>query len=693
MRQPNPDEQRGDPGTVAAATEWLLNLLAEVTVVPDEVVGPLLEARLAQLPGVASVRFHRDRRTALSACERCDVLEVGETCLGSLCWRVRNAEAFSACEPWLPALCVTLATLLHARCLRAQPHATGTAAAQRGETRFRDLFDNSPDPCWLIERGQFTDCNHAASAMLGYARREDILQHPSRLSPEFQPDGRSSFEKAEEMMQIAMREGVHRFEWQHRRADGSCFPAEVTLARIDMQDQPALYCVWRDITQRKQIERQAYELAFFDPLTNLPNRRLLHERLERAIATCAREGHHGALVYLDLDHFKVLNDTQGHAIGDRLLVEMAGRLATVVRHSDTVARMGGDEFVLLLQPLDRDRTRAARQAGRIGEHVLQALAQPCLLDAMPYQNSASLGITLFDGQLSDANEILKRADMAMYEAKAAGRDTLRFFDPAIQAGVAARAQLEADLRSAVAREEFLLHLQPQVDADGQCRAVEALLRWQHPRQGLLTPHQFITLAEESGLIAPIGHWVIGRACRLLGGWRAQPLLRRLHMAVNVSPRQFYQPAFVASVRGLLQEHRVDPSLLRLEITESMLLGNVERAIATMRELKTLGVSFALDDFGTGYSSLNYVKRLPIDQIKIDQSFVRDIHTDSNDAAICRAVIAMGRSLGMSTLAEGVETPQQWQFLMREGCDAGQGFLFAPPLAPEALGDWLQRRTH
>ena len=562
---------------------------------------------------------------------------------------------------------------------------------RHSEQRFRDLFNNSPDPCWIIENGAFTDCNLAAVQALGYARREDILQHPSRLSPEFQPDGRSSFDKAEEMMQRALRDGLARFEWEHCRADGRSLPVEVTLARLELQDHAVLYCVWRDITDRKQAEEEAYQLAFFDPLTGLPNRRLLHDRLQQSMAASARSGKYRALLYLDLDHFKNLNDTHGHAMGDRLLVEIAQRLRTCVREGDTVARLGGDEFVLLVQQLDEDLETAVAQAGRIGDKVVAQLSQPCAIGAVQYQGSASVGVSMFLGHALDLDEILKRADLAMYQAKAAGRNTVRFFDPAIQARLNARAALEADLRQAVQRNELVLHYQPQVDTQGRCLGVEALVRWEHPQRGQVQPLDFIPLAEETGLILPIGQWVLCQACRTMAAWEADPRLAGLGMAVNVSARQFHQPDFVHNVREQLRAHGIAPSLLKLEITESMLLDNIEQTIETMQTLRALGVRFSLDDFGTGYSSLNYVKRLPLDQIKIDKSFVRDILSDPNDAAICRTVIAMGRSLGLSTLAEGVEQPAQWDFLAQEGCDAAQGYLYARPMALPDLQAWLGRQ--
>lgn len=561
-------------------------------------------------------------------------------------------------------------------------------ALLRSQKRFRDLFNNSPDPSWLIEDGRFTDCNRAAVAILGYTHRQDILQHPARISPEFQPDGQPSFEKANAMMERALHEGVHRFEWEHRRADGSCFPAEVTLARMDMDGCDTLYCVWRDISDRKRIEKQAHDLAYFDPLTSLPNRRLLHEQLALALAASARSGQHGALLYLDLDHFKILNDTRGHEMGDRLLVEVAARLGAITRKGDTVARMGGDEFVLLVQALDANTELAAAQAGRIGLKLLDELLRPCVLDGAVYQSGASVGIAMFCGQPVDASELLKRADLAMYQAKAAGRGGLRYFDPGIEASLSARAQLEAELRMAVPRNELVLHYQPQLDNRGHCVGVEALLRWQHPQRGLLSPLEFIPLAEEFGLIVPIGHWVLEQACGVLAHWQATPHMAGLSIAVNVSARQFYQPEFVQEMQALLDTSGIDPARLMLEITESMLLGNIEQAIATMHALRALGLAFALDDFGTGYSSLNYIKQLPIEQIKIDKSFVHDIHRDASDAAICRAVIAMGRSLGMTTLAEGVETVQELDFLVREGCDLVQGYLYAKPMPLAELQHWL-----
>ena len=682
-----------DEGGSAPLAERLLGLLGRVIAHPEEGLAAFVARELSTLPGVGQAAWAPEGYPVHAPQGRCVPLKVGASGHGAITLQVSDPVAFEAAESAVLLFCTALAHLLEER-RRLQWALQGevcSQALQHSEQRFRELFDNSPDPCWLIENRVFTDCNHAAIKMLGYTHREDILQHPSLLSPEFQPDGRPSFVKAEELMQQALREGVVRFEWEHCRADGSSFPVEVTLARLSLQAQDVLYCVWRDITDRKQAQDEAYRLAFFDPLTGLPNRRLLLDRLQQSMATSSRSGKYRALLCLDLDHFKNLNDTQGHEVGDRLLVEMARRLRACVREGDTVARLGGDEFVLLIQRLGEDLETAVSQAGTVGEKIVARLSEPCDLGPVVYQSTTSVGITLFVGQSVVVDELLKRADLAMYQAKAGGRNTVRFFDPAIQARINARAALEVELRHAVERQELVLHYQPQVDPQGRCMGVEALIRWNNPNRGRVPPLDFIPLAEETGLILPIGSWVLGEACRTLRAWQAAPLTASLSIAVNVSARQFRQSDFVHEVRAHLDAAGIDPARLKLEITESMLMENIEQTIATMLALKGVGVTFSLDDFGTGYSSLYYVKRLPLDQIKIDQSFVRDILVDPNDAAICRAVIAMGRSLGLRTIAEGVETQRQWDFLASEQCDGAQGYLYARPMPADELLQWLRQR--
>ncbi|WP_157982572.1 putative bifunctional diguanylate cyclase/phosphodiesterase [Simplicispira lacusdiani] len=683
-----------EDGGATALAGRLMGLLAAVAAWSDEALGPGLAQALGQLPGVDAAALLPAGLPPRGAPFRDFGLVAGGSSHGALSLRVTDARAFAAWEALLPPFCAALAQLLEGRRLSrvAQQLQERTLELRHSEKRFRDLFDNSPDPCWLIEHGVFTDCNHAAVSLLGYTQRDEILQHPSRLSPEFQPDGRPSYEKAEEMMQQAMKQGVARFEWVHCRADGSRFPVEVTLARLDLQGHEALYCVWRDITDRKKAEEEAYSLAFFDPLTGLPNRRLLLDRLQQSMAASSRSGKYRAVLYLDLDHFKNLNDTQGHEVGDRLLVETARRLSACVREGDTVARLGGDEFVVLIQQLDEDLETAVSQADMVGSKIVARLAEPCDLGPVVHQGTASVGITLFLGQGVPIDELLKRADLAMYQAKAGGRNTLRFFDPAIQARIAARALMETELRHAVPRRELVLHYQPQVDPQGRCVGVEALIRWNNPNRGRVPPLDFIPLAEETGLILPIGHWVLGEACRTLRAWQADPLTAQLSIAVNVSMRQFREARFVSEIQAHLRATGIDPARLKLEITESMLVDNIEQTIATMQALKGMGVTFSLDDFGTGYSSLYYVKRLPLDQIKIDQSFVRDILVDPNDAAICRAVIALGHSLGLVTIAEGVETERQWAVLAGERCDAAQGYLYARPMPEADLVQWLRQRA-
>jgi diguanylate cyclase (GGDEF)-like protein len=416
------------------------------------------------------------------------------------------------------------------------------------------------------------------------------------------------------------------------------------------------------------------------------------DRLRQALTASARHGRHGALMLFDLDDFKTLNDTLGHDVGDQFLIEVAARMESCIRECDTVARLGGDEFVVILEELDAGLL-AAMQAESVAVKIQGALNQPYLLDlslaggeanTRSYHCTSSIGITLFRGHDVDVDELLKRADTAMYQAKAAGRNTLRFFDPQMQAAVSARATLDTDLRTAIAETQFVLHYQPQVDGSGRLTGVEALLRWQHPRRGLVMPAEFIDQAEATRLIMPLGRWVLETACRQLAEWACQPGRDGLVIAVNVSSRQFHQADFVDQVKAVLSATGADPQRLKLEVTESLLLHDIEDVVARMEQLRALGINFALDDFGTGYSSLYYLKRLPLAQLKIDQSFVRDVLTDANDAAIARTVIALGQSLGLAVIAEGVETAGQRDFLMMHGCHAFQGNLFGVACGAERL---------
>jgi diguanylate cyclase (GGDEF)-like protein len=431
--------------------------------------------------------------------------------------------------------------------------------------------------------------------------------------------------------------------------------------------------------QRKQAEDQISNLAFYDPLTQLPNRRLFIDRLKQTLAASTRNERYGALLFIDLDNFKTLNDNFGHQIGDLLLQQVAQRFATCVRDSDTVSRLGGDEFVIMLDNLSADALVAASQTEAVGEKILHTFNLPFQLANYLYHSSCSIGMALFTDHQEGVDELLKRADLAMYRAKDAGRNTMRFFDPEMQAVAESRAALEADLRAAIVKEQFHLYYQTQVVEEGRHTGVEVLVRWIHPDRGMVAPGEFIPLAEATGLILEIGHWVLETACKQLALWALQPELAHLTVAVNVSAYQFRLENFVELVLEVLDQTGANPHRLKLELTESLLVENVEDIIAKMIALKHKGVSFSLDDFGTGYSSLSYLKRLPLDQLKIDQSFVRDILTDSNDAAIAKMVIALAESMGLTVIAEGVELAEQCRFLAKLGCRTYQGYLFSRPL--------------
>lgn len=438
-----------------------------------------------------------------------------------------------------------------------------------------------------------------------------------------------------------------------------------------------------DISERKAAEEQVENLAFYDPLTALPNRRLLLDRLEQALALSARTGQHGALLFIDLDHFKNLNDTRGHEAGDQLLIQQARRLSLCIREGDTVARIGGDEFIIVLGELPAQAESAAEEVADLCQRILQALSAPVTLTfrtMSDYENTCSIGVAMFLGHTTSIDELLRRADMAMYQAKADGRNLFRFFDPQMQKLLSERLALEADLKQALQGRQFEIFLQPQLATDQRLIGAEVLLRWHHPERGLVYPGDFIAAAEHTGAINEIGVWVLAEACNLLTRWAGRETTKILTLAVNVSARQFRQPDFVEKVKNLLQKTGANPKLLKLELTESLALDSVEETIAKMLSLRELGLSIALDDFGTGQSSLAYLKRLPLSELKIDQSFVRDITSDQNDAVLVQTIIGMAQNLKLEVVAEGVETEQQLAFLVQHGCPAYQGFYFSPPVA-------------
>jgi len=530
--------------------------------------------------------------------------------------------------------------------------------------------------------------NTAFTRLTGYSATEAIGRTPAMLH-----SGRQNAEFYRSLWDTVTRDKYWQGELWNRRKDGEVYPEWLTItAVLDADGQVTHYVgVFSDITQHKAANEQIHRLAFYDPLTGLPNRRLLQDRLQQALEYSARHQGQGAILFIDLDNFKILNDTRGHDTGDLLLIEVAKRLQDCVRASDTVARLGGDEFVIMLEDLSKDARQAVAAAQEVGEKVLASISQPFNLHEFEYHCSSSIGIILFRDDGIGMDDLLKHADTAMYQAKSAGRNTFRFFDPAMQAELEMRTALADDLRLALSHRQLKLYYQIQVNRLGVAGA-EALLRWQHPVRGLIPPMEFIPLAEETGLIVPIGAWVLQMACAQLKAWQADPLTRHLQIAVNVSARQFRQPDFVDRVLEVLKKAGVDPLKLglELELTESLVLHDIDDSINKMQALRNVGIRFSLDDFGTGQSSLTYLKRLPLDQIKIDQSFVRDIAIDPNDTAIVRTIIGMADSFGLDVIAEGVETEQQRDLLERNGCHAHQGYLFGKPMPIEEFQNSLSR---
>ncbi|MGZ8195874.1 MAG: bifunctional diguanylate cyclase/phosphodiesterase [Methylosarcina sp.] len=535
------------------------------------------------------------------------------------------------------------------------------------------------------KKGRIIRINSAFTRLTGYSMEEAVGKYPDILQSGIHD--KEFYEKLWDELKLNRHwEG----EVWDRHKNGSIYPVWLSISAVtDNTGEISHYVsAFFDVSALKEAEEHIRNLAFYDPLTHLPNRRLMLDRLGIALVSSQRNQHHGALMMMDLDRFKILNDTQGHDLGDKLLIEVAKRLQSCVREGDTVARMGGDEFVVMLENLSKMEEEAAVQTLAVAEKILEALAATYWLELgnqadnkthFEHHSSASIGLVLFLGHAVPINDLLKRADMAMYQAKHAGRDTIRVFDPAMQSVFNERNALEADLRHALGGNELDLLFQVQVDAAGQAVGAEVLLHWRHPQRGFVPPLKFIPLAEETGLILPIGHWVLCRACAILAGWASHPLTRNLTLSVNISARQFRQPDFIDQVRLALEKFGADPALLKLEINESMVMENPEAMIAKMFEIKKLGVEFAMDDFGTGYSSLAYLSLLPVKELKIDREFIRDFSKNSQDAAIIRSILSLGRSLDLVVIAEGVETKDQWRYLSKYRCPFFQGYFFGRPI--------------
>ena len=528
--------------------------------------------------------------------------------------------------------------------------------------------------------------NAAFTSITGYSAEEVIGQTPRVLN-----SGRHDNSFYESMWKSLAEKGSWEGEIWNRCKGGDIYPENLNITAVrDAQGVVTNYvAMLTDISSSKNASEEIRNLAFYDPLTHLPNRGLLIDRLKQALVVSARSGRCGAILFLDLDQFKSLNDTAGHDVGDLLLKEVAARLTNCIRESDTVARLGGDEFVVIIEDLSPKQIEAATQTEVIGQKILHSLSQPYQLGTYNHLCTASIGATLFNQHDRDVEEIIKKADIAMYQVKSGGRNALRFFDPQMQEVITSRVDMEQELRQALLHKQFELHYQIQVDSTGSPLGAEALIRWNHPRHETISPLRFIQLAEQTGLILPIGQWVLETACAQLILWQQNPASQHLALSINVSAKQFHQTKFVAETQETVQRYGIDPTKLKLELTESMLVDDFPAIVAKMNTLSALGIRFSLDDFGTGYSSLQYLKKLPLSQLKIDQSFVRDITIDPSDYAITRTIIAMARSLDLGVIAEGVETEEQMQCLLEIDCTQFQGYLFGKPMPIEAFDALLK----
>jgi diguanylate cyclase (GGDEF)-like protein/PAS domain S-box-containing protein len=602
-------------------------------------------------------------------------LEVGGRLLGAMSVQSTRSHAYGERERAI------FRTLCAWGAIGLDNAATYSAAAQqKQELRVAAVAFESQEAMMVTDaRHSILRVNSACTRITGYSAEALIGEHPALFR-----SGPGDIGTPAAVQAALDAQDQWSGELTIHRLDGSELPLWLSVTAVRNRDDEITHYVYAasDITARKHAEQEIRSLAFYDSLTGLPNRRLLMDRLEHGRLTSERTESAGAVLFIDLDKFKTLNDTRGHDVGDLLLAQVAQRLLGCLREGDTVARWGGDEFAVLLENLGPNEREAAERVEGVARKILHELNQVYLLQGQDHHSSPSIGVSTFKGRSLSAEDLLKQADLAMYQAKSAGRNTVRFYDPAMQAAVNAHAQLELDLRAALQGGQFQLHYQPQMGGDGQLIGAEALVRWQHPLRGLVSPLEFIPAAEETGLILPLGLWVLETACHQLQRWAAAPVTAALSLAVNISARQFHDPRFVPQVLELLQQTGIDPHRLKLEVTESLLLENIDSIIDKMRRLMECGVRFSLDDFGTGYSSLSYLKRLPLEQLKIDRSFVRDIFEDENDVVIVRTIVKLGQSLGLQVIAEGVESVAQWRFLEGIGCQAFQGYLFGRPVPIE-----------
>lgn len=558
--------------------------------------------------------------------------------------------------------------------------------------RYQTLFDKSADALILLNDDGFIDCNQATLDMFGYENKSELYKlHPSSISPEFQPDSERSSVKADRMVEKALQDGSHCFEWQHQRKNGETFPAEVILTVIPSREEQLVHAIVRDISERKKAEEEIRFRAYYDSLTRLPNRQLLLDRLEQAIMTSQRSEDFNAILFIDLDRFKSINDSLGHNTGDLLLIDTAARIKHCIREIDTAARFGGDEYVVLLKHIGEEQDEASFNAKRIAQSINRAFQQPFILNHQEIHITCSIGITIFPIANDSVEDIIKHADTAMYSAKESGRNKIAFYLSEMHETVLKRLALEKDLRTAVKNKQLSVHYQPQLDRQNQVIGVEALARWMHPEHGFVNPETFIGIAEETGLISELGQFILEQAINDMLSLQQDNCMPP-QLSVNISPHQFRHSEFVSLIKSALGLHQLEPHFLTLEVTEGVIINNLNETIGKFEELRQLDIRMSLDDFGTGYSSLSHLKRLPLDELKIDKSFVFDLLKDPHDALLVQTILNIASEFGLDTVAEGVEDEDQLAFLQGKGCKYYQGYYFSRPLPLAELKAFMQKKT-
>lgn len=558
---------------------------------------------------------------------------------------------------------------------------------RESETKFRTLFESANDSTFLMDQDVFIDCNQKALVMFGCTKEQIIGQTPFRFSPEVQPDGENSLKKAREKISAAMSGQSQFFEWKHSRFDETLFDAEVSMNAFSAAGKNYLQVLVHDITERKRNEEKIQYLATHDCLTGLPNRLMFSQQLTHSIQSARRNKRQLAVFFIDLDHFKIINDTKGHDTGDQLLQEIALRYRQLLRATDVVSRQGGDEFVILIEEVQK-----LSQMERIARKILIDTVKPIVLQGEECHITASIGISIYPKDGEDAQTLMKNADAAMYFAKEEGKNNFQFYSKKIQTQSTEHLSIEENLRHAMERNELSLHYLAKINSEtNEITGVEALLRWKNPILGSVTPAQLIPVAEETGLIIPIGKWVMKTACAQNVAWQQQGL-PPVCMAINLSLQQLMDSNLIEDIRTVLHDTGMAPNLLELEITESMVMYNTSRIISVLNKIKNLGVRLAIDNFGANLYSLAQIKNFPVDSLKIDRSLIRNIPKESEDKMITKTIIAMGKTLNLTVGAEGVETVEQMNFLKEHSCDEMQGYYFSKPIEPKLFADLIQKHV-